>query len=577
MATLISPGVSVTVSYDDYFIPAAAPTVPLFFIATKEEKTRPDGLTPAEGTLENNVVRTVTSKQQAVDLYGYPRFLSDSSGNPQHGDARNEYGLFALNQFLGVGNRAFVIRADVDLDDDFANIANSWVSKTQLAAQDMNVLAAQLISEYNSAHGYVPVDPNYKVTITKTEFLSLAATVMSAVYERYSFRNIQSDFETDVRALPILMYENGFQNASTGDFLGLVGYAENWVVNHPGSVVPTEMTPTEAQDLLEMAAASFQFTVPFLNKTRLGANDAARRVAIATALQASVNSNTEIRSDVFDYNIIVCPGYPELADEMVALSRDIKEEAFVIGSTPMNMNPDDLVSVWSISSQRQNSPHIAYYYPHGIASNLDGTDVMCDSAGIALRVFAYSDSVSELWFAPAGVRRGNVDGVTSVGYVKGNLGSATTFVETNLNEGQRDNMYKYFTNINPITRLPGRGLVVYGQKTSDPAAHSMDRVNVSRLIKYIKRQLRQNLVPFLFEPNDKITRDSVKAMVDGFLGEIMARRGLEDFAVRCDASNNFGARIDRNELWVDIAIVPQRAIEFIHVPIVLKNSGAKIG
>ena len=66
-------------------------------------------------------------------------------------------------------------------------------------------------------------------------------------------------------------------------------------------------------------------------------------------------------------------------------------------------------------------------------------------------------------------------------------------------------------------------------------------------------------------------------MVDGFLGEIMARRGLEDFAVRCDASNNFGARIDRNELWVDIALVPQKSVEFLVVPIVLKNSGAKIG
>jgi len=97
---LVSPGVQVTVTDESFFVPAAAPTVPLLFVATGAEKTQPDGVTPAAGTFESDVVRTVTSLNQSVELYGEPSFLVDSNGNQQHGDARNEYGLFALNQFL---------------------------------------------------------------------------------------------------------------------------------------------------------------------------------------------------------------------------------------------------------------------------------------------------------------------------------------------------------------------------------------------------------------------------------------------------------------------------------------------
>ena len=201
---------------------------------------------------------------------------------------------------------------------------------------------------------------------------------------------------------------------------------------------------------------------------------------------------------------------------------------------------------------------------------------MIAASGIALRTYAYSDNASQIWFAPAGTNRGLVSGVDQVGYVTGTLGTATTFSQAALTLGQRDNLYKHFTNINPIANLPGRGIVVFGQKTSATAASAMDRVNVSRLVKYIKRQLRKNVVPFLFEPNDQITRNNVKATIDGFLQDIMVKRGLYDFAVLCDSSNNTPDRIDRNELYVDIALKPVKAIEFIYIPIRIVSTGAQI-
>ena len=105
----------------------------------------------------------------------------------------------------------------------------------------------------------------------------------------------------------------------------------------------------------------FQYTVAFLNATTLGANDAARRVAIVEALQATINGNRNIRSEQFEYNLILCPGYHEVVDEMAALAADIADEAFVIADTPMNMDPEQVVT-WGGTSQRQHSPGICLLY-----------------------------------------------------------------------------------------------------------------------------------------------------------------------------------------------------------------------
>jgi phage tail sheath protein FI len=359
-----------------------------------------------------------------------------------------------------------------------------------------------------------------------------------------------------------------------------------WQVGNLGSTVgkTNEWTPEEAGNTLLAEADTFKFTMEFVNGTSLGANDPARRVAISTALQAAINSNTDIRSEIYEYNLILCPGFPEVVDEMINLCVDINEEAFVIADTPFNVDPDAVVG-WagglstpnvSPMALRQTNRNVAYYYPHGLASNLDGTNVFCAASGVALRTITYSDNVSELWFAPAGTRRGMVTGTTMVGYVTGTLGTPTTFVETALNQGQRDNMYKYFTNLNPIVFFPGRGLIVWGQKTSAPDASALDRINVVRLMMYIKRQLRKNTMSFVFEPNDKLTRDNLKSVVDSFLGDLIVKRGLYDFVTVCDESNNTPDRIDRNELYVDVALKPVKAAEFIYIPIRVVNTGASI-
>jgi len=589
MATLVSPGTVVPVTDESMFIPASASTVPLLFVATGSEKLQTDG-TAAAGTYEHDIVRTVTSITQSMKLYGVPSFLLDANSNPHHGDCRNEYGLLALNQYLGIGNQAYVVRANVNLNDDRDSILAMWDAKIRKstapvgAAYALEGLVTTFLKEYNTENGLIPSDANYKVTVNQSEVQSLMESALNVTFgirvngnaiwfDEATFAKLRPVLLSNLTSAPLKVYADGFDQAPTGTFLGIEGEALDWVTNQHGTVNPSEWSAQEARDFMIEICQDFQYTTAFLNSTQLGANDAARRVAIVEALQATINSNRNIRSEQFEYNLILCPGYHEVVDEMLALAADIADEAFVIADTPMNMDPEAVVA-WGVTTQRKTGPGVAYYYPHGLVSNLDGMDVLAASSGIALRTYAYSDNVAQLWFAPAGTTRGLVQGVSAVGYANGTLGSGTEFEELALDQGQRDDLYTYYSNINPIVYFPGRGILIWGQKTSSPVASARDRVNVERLIRYIKRRLRKDTMGFIFEPNDQITRDNLKAVVSNFLSDILAKRGLYDFAVRCDDSNNTPDRIDRNEMYCDVLLKPAKAAEFLYIPIRIVATGA---
>jgi phage tail sheath protein FI len=188
-----------------------------------------------------------------------------------------------------------------------------------------------------------------------------------------------------------------------------------------------------------------------------------------------------------------------------------------------------------------------------------------------LRTYAYNDQVSYPWFVPAGLQRGVINNAVSVGYID----DEGEFVPVALNQGQRDVLY--LNDINPIKMDPNAGLVVWGQKTRYPIDSSArTRVNVARLINYISYRLEVIVQPYFFQPNDVKTRGSVKTNIDSFLGELVSLRGVTDFLVVCDSSNNTNSRIDRNELWIDIALVPTKAIEFIYIPVRIKSTGADL-
>lgn len=108
------------------------------------------------------------------------------------------------------------------------------------------------------------------------------------------------------------------------------------------------------------------------------------------------------------------------------------------------------------------------------------------------------------------------------------------------------------------------------------SSSALDRTNVSRLVAYIRRQLTLAGRPFVFEPNDQLTRQQFTGVVQSLMVDLVAKRGLYDYLVVCDDSNNTPARIDRNELWCDVAIEPVKAAEFIYIPVRILNTGAAL-
>jgi len=590
---LTAPGVEVTIIDESFYIPSVAPTVPLMFVATAEEKTqdyRDTNSADAAGTFESNQVREITSIAQSQELFGIPNFFEDSNGEQHYGDARNEYGLLALNGYLSVGNRAYVVRSDCNLNDDIDFVRDLWDKKAQETQLIFEAMITTFINAYNEANGLVPGDAGYKESITIAEYKSLVQDAFTNIFEKAAFGGVGGSLQDDFYAptAPLDIYIDGYNMPSTGTYDGLEAMVDAWV---SGTIAPTEFTAAEAGVLFLDAANDFPFTLEFRYGTSLGANDAARLDTIQTCLSSSIVGTpdllTALTSDFYDFNIIVCPGPYDVVQDLETLNSMKREEAFIIADTPFDKSPEEVVA-WAAALPTVADPmikisgsyHVAYYYSHPIMTNLDGKRVMGTASAVALRTYAFSDEVSEFWFAPAFARRGSAVGVSGMGF----LLSSTTLGEPNeadfrsapLNEGQQESMYRVEIALNPIAYLTGIGWTVWGQRTSYGLTSALDRVNVSRLMKFMKRTLRMRTLPWVGEPNDQITRDSLKAAVDGFLGNLLSRRALYDFATDCSENNNTPQRIDENQLWIDIAVRPVKAAEFIHIPIRVVATGSEI-
>ena len=304
----------------------------------------------------------------------------------------------------------------------------------------------------------------------------------------------------------------------------------------------------------------------------------AQRNVIVQALKSTVESTTELREEQREFNLLAAPGYPELISNLETLNADRKETAFVVGDSPFRLAPNSTsVTNWANNTAGatdngedglvSSNSFTGVFYPSGFSTDLSGESVTVPASHMILRTIAYNDTVAFPWFAPAGVRRGVIDNASSVGYIN----AEGEFETTAVSEGLRDALYS--VNVNPISFITGAGLLNFGQKTRQLTASALDRINVARLVAFIRLQLDKLSRPFIFEPNDALTRNEIKQSVESFLLELTAQRALYDFAVVCDESNNTPARIDRNELYVDIAIEPVKAIEFIYIPVRLKNTG----
>jgi len=305
---------------------------------------------------------------------------------------------------------------------------------------------------------------------------------------------------------------------------------------------------------------------------------AVRKIVVG-GLKAAIDNSEALREDARDFNIIAAPGYPELISNMVSLNNDRRSTAFVIGDTSLRLAATSTaIQNWASNTAADtgnsedglvtSDPYLGVFYPPAQTTDLSGNTIIVPASHMMLRTIARSDDQSFQWFAPAGTRRGLIDNVSAIGFLNAATGE---FVVDNVRESLRDTLYS--NRINPITFFNGVGLMNYGNKTRAAVTSSLDRINVSRLTNYLRSQLQATALGFVFEPNDKITRDELKEQVEQIMNDLVAKRGIFDYLVVCDDTNNTPTRIDRNELYVDVAIEPTKAAEFIFIPIRLKNTG----
>ena len=181
------------------------------------------------------------------------------------------------------------------------------------------------------------------------------------------------------------------------------------------------------------------------------------------------------------------------------------------------------------------------------------------AAGHHAGLCANTDSVADAWFSPAGVNRGQLLGVTKLAF--------------NPKKADRDTLYK--ARVNPIVSLPGQGTLLFGDKTLLSRPSAFDRINVRRLFIALEKAVSTAAKAQLFEFNDEFTRAQFRNLVEPFLRDVKGRRGLTDFLVVCDETNNTSAVIDGNRFVADIFIKPSRSINFITLNFVATRSGVE--
>jgi hypothetical protein len=309
----------------------------------------------------------------------------------------------------------------------------------------------------------------------------------------------------------------------------------------------------------------------------------AQRQLVVQALKAGIDTSTAAREEQNQFNLIATPAYPELTPNMIALSNERNNTLFVVGDTPMRLGPDgnSLVAFATNNNglglvtedgNAATSNYAGVFYPSCRTTDLGGNSVVQPPSHMMVRTILRSDAASYPWFAPAGTRRGVIDNASAIGYINAATGE---FEQIGVSQSVRDILYE--RNINPITFIPGVGITNFGNKTSTVTTTALDRINVARLVAFLRGRLEEIGKLYLFEPNDQITRNEVTNTCNSLMIDLVAKRAIYDYLVVCDDSNNTPARIDRNELWVDIAIEPVKAIEFIYIPLRIKNTGEIAG
>jgi len=256
-------------------------------------------------------------------------------------------------------------------------------------------------------------------------------------------------------------------------------------------------------------------------------------------------------ADDYQFNVLLTPGLfnslqTSQATSIISNTQNRGDSIYVLDLVPYGST----VSTVTTQAASRNTSYAASYWPWLQTIDPDtGANVWVPASTMIGGVYAFNDSVSEPWFAPAGINRGGLGNVIRA--------------EQKLPQSSRDTLYE--GKVNPIATFPGTGVVVYGQKTLQTKASALDRVNVRRLLIALKSYIGQVAQNLVFEQNTIATRNSFLSQVNPYLESVQQRQGLYAFKVVMDDTNNTADVIDRNQLIGQIYIQPTKTAEFIYL------------
>jgi len=271
--------------------------------------------------------------------------------------------------------------------------------------------------------------------------------------------------------------------------------------------------------------------------------------------------NLLANTDDYRFNVLLTPGLSsqENATQVTSIISNTEnrgDNIYVVDLVPYDVSSTSTVA--GAASSRDTS-YAASYWPWVMVTDPDtGDRVWVPASTVIGGVYAKTDAIAEPWFAPAGINRGGLGQVIRAKY--------------KLSQTDRDTLYQ--GKVNPIATFPGRGVVVYGQKTLQTQASALDRVNVRRLLIAVKSYISQVASTLLFEQNTLATRASFLARVNPYLADVQARQGLYAFQVVMDESNNTAVTIDQNQLNGAIYLQPTKTAEFIYLTFNITPTGA---
>jgi hypothetical protein len=489
---------------------------------------------------KNAVSTTGQTGAYAVGTYSRPTVKNPTNFDAQQGSLDSDLFTF-IGRFPGtLGNSLQVSICPPSVSDSGFD---AWTYKSSFdAAPGTSTFAAANDATNDEVHVAV-VDINGEFTGTK-----------GTVLETYPFMSVATNGINADDGGNIFV-KDVINNRS--QYIHMVDFDSNFRV---GGLAGTAITPGTTKDFVGTAAPEQAVNYAFDSGTDAGTLSVSNYVSAFDLFEDK---------DVIEVDFLIAPGMSSRADQttvvndLIAIATSRKDCVVVSGParTDIVNQTSDATITTNVAATAATFTRSSYNIVGGnflkVYDKYNDKFIEIPASSSLAGLMAETDRVAAPWFSPAGTRRGQLLGVTSVNY--------------NPNKTRRDTLYK--AGINPIVNMPGQGIILFGDKTGLSRPSAFDRINVRRLFLTLERAIERAAKNVLFEFNDEFTRAEFVNIIEPVLRDVKGRRGITDFRVVADETVNTAAVIDRNEFIANILIKPARSINFITLNFVAVRTG----